>query len=143
MNSTTPLRSLSILLSGALLSVSAMAATNSADIEAKYKEDRAKCLMGQTNEDQATCLREAGAAREDARRGQLNNGDGKFHRNSKERCKALTGDEAEDCKARMNGKGTVSGSVGGGGILRETVTREIKPVEQAAPADPAASGSTN
>jgi hypothetical protein len=128
-----------IFLSSAVLSASAMAATGAAtDIDSKYREDRAKCLMGQTNQDQPTCLREAGAARDAAKQGQLNDGDAKYRRNSKERCKALTGDEASDCKARMNGKGSVSGSVGQGGVLRETVTHEIKPLEVVEPAASAA-----
>jgi len=138
---TSTIRLTALCLSAALFSVGAAAATGaSADVEAKYKEDRAKCLMGQTNQDQATCLREAGAARDAGLKGQLNDGDAKYRKNSKERCKSLTGDEAADCKARMNGKGTVSGSVGQGGVLRETVTHEIKPLEVV---EPAASAATN
>jgi hypothetical protein len=136
----TALRFSGLCLSAALLSTSAMAANGAAasDVDAKYREDRAKCLMGQTNQDQPTCLREAGAARDAAKKGQLNDGDAKYRKNSKERCKELTGDEAADCKARMNGKGTVSGSVGEGGVLRETVTREIGPIQVIEPAASAA-----
>jgi hypothetical protein len=104
------------------------------DVQARYDQERAKCLGGQSNQDQATCLREAGAARDAARQGELNDNGARYKHNAKERCDALTGDEAKDCVARMKGKGTVSGSVEGGGILRETVTRKVEPVGQGASA---------
>ena len=95
----------------------------SSDVDAKYQRERAACMAGQTtNEDRATCLREAAAARDEARKGNLTDGDGQLRKNAKDRCKVLSGDERADCIARMNGEGTVSGSVGGGGILREKVT---------------------
>jgi hypothetical protein len=116
-----------------LWAMTAAAATPVApDVQSRYEQDRAKCLSGQSNQDQVTCLKEAGAARDAARQGQLNDGDAKYRRNAKERCDALTGDDAKDCLARMKGKGIVSGSAEGGGILRETVTKEVKPVDSAA-----------
>ncbi|MEO7339093.1 MAG: hypothetical protein ABIV63_21160, partial [Caldimonas sp.] len=45
-----------------------------------------------------------------------------LRRNAKDRCDALSGDERSDCVARMKGEGTTSGSVAGGGILREKRT---------------------
>ena len=95
------------------------------------------CTNGQSNQDRATCLQEAGAARDAANKGQLNDGDARYRRNAKVRCDALTGDEARDCLARMQGKGTTSGSAEAGGIYRETVTREVKPPEDPASAAPA------
>ena len=80
-------------------------------------------MNGQTtNEDRATCLKEAGAALAEARKGNLTSGDGQLRKNAGERCKVLTGDERTDCIARMSGEGSASGSVGGGGVLREKVT---------------------
>jgi hypothetical protein len=117
-----------MLLVGALLSFSAVTAMAAdtlktpADIQATYEHDRAKCLSGQSNEDQATCLKEAGAAREEAKRGKLTEDGTAFHKNEKERCDVLSGDEKRDCISRTKGGGIVSGSVGGGGVLRETVT---------------------
>ena len=124
---------------GALLSVCAVAAmavanTPLADIEARYQADRATCMNGGSNQDRTTCLKEAGAARDEARKGQLSDGDGKLRQNAKQRCDALSGDEALDCLARMKGKGTTSGSAQGGGILRETVTRATHTIETPAPA---------
>lgn len=103
-------------------------------IQARYAEDRAKCLSGTSPQDTATCLREAGAARDAASKQQLDNGGSAPDRNAKTRCDALTGDDAKDCLARVAGQGKKSGSVEGGGILRETVTREVKPAEPAASA---------
>jgi hypothetical protein len=65
--------------------------------------------------------REAGAARDEARRGELARGENaaEFERNKYSRCESLSGDEREYCVRRMNGEGTVSGSVEGGGLYRE------------------------
>ena len=116
----------------------ASAATSAqADIQSRYQAERAVCLNGLSNQDRATCLKEAGAARDEARRGLLNDGDAKYNRNSRARCDALTGDEAADCLARMRGAGTTTGSAQAGGIYRETVTVETKPAEPAASSAPA------
>src|SRR3546814_8396081 len=60
------------LLGICLLAPLAMAqgsgAKTSSDIEARYKLDVERCNTGQTNQDKATCLREAGAARDESRR---------------------------------------------------------------------------
>ena len=151
------LRAGSLCAISAVLSVCAAAAmavaeTPAADIQLRYQQERARCLEGNSNQDRATCLKEAGAARDEARKGQLNDGDAKYRSNARDRCNALTGDEARDCLTRMKGKGpaitnatttnTTSGSAQSGGILRETVTRETKPVGGApavVPAAPAAS----
>ena len=94
-----------------------------ADPQARYERDRAACLSGRrSQQDESTCLKEAGAALQAARRGDLTSGGGELKRNARERCNVLAGDERRDCLARMRGEGTVSGSVEGGGILREKVT---------------------
>jgi len=66
-------------------------------------------------------VREAGAAREEARRGILGRDDNpaEFERNRLARCDKHSGEDRELCIRRMNGEGTVSGSVEGGGVLRE------------------------
>jgi hypothetical protein len=128
--SQTPLlRRLSLaLVAGFALQGAALAADPNrllpdTDAKARYERERAACMAGQsTNEDRATCLREAGAALAEARKGHLDNGNGQLRKNAKDRCNVLSGDERADCIARMNGEGTVSGSVGGGGLLREKRT---------------------
>ena len=145
-------RSGSLCAMSAVMSVcaaaTAVAETPAADIQARYQQERAKCLDGRSNQDRATCLKEAGAARDEARKGRLDDGDAKYRSNARDRCNALAGDEARDCLARMKGKGTTSGSAQSGGILRETVTRETKAVEPtpmvmpSQPATPAAAAAS-
>ena len=97
-------------------------ASANAEAQARYQQERAACLNGQSGQDRATCLKEAGAALAEARRGNLTSGQGQLRDNRMDRCNALTGDEKSDCIARMRGEGTTEGSVQGGGILREKVT---------------------
>ena len=125
---------ISAVLSVCAAAAMAVANTPSADIEARYQAERATCMSGSSNQDRSTCLKEAGAARDEARKGQLSDGAGMLRQNAKQRCDALSGDEARDCMARMKGKGTTSGSAQAGGILRETVTRETHTVETPMPA---------
>lgn len=114
----------------------ASAATPAGDVQARYEQERARCLSGQSGQARETCLKEAVNAREAATKGQLADGDGKLGKNAKDRCDVLSGDEQRDCMARVKGKSntTESGSVKGGGILRETVTIEPAPAASAAPA---------
>ena len=86
-----------------------------------YAQDRAFCNSGQSSQDRATCLREAGAAAQEAPKGNLSEAS---DQNKFARCDYHKNPEDRDyCIRRMKGEGTVSGSVDGGGLLRElTVT---------------------
>ncbi|HUP06344.1 MAG TPA: hypothetical protein VMU47_04285 [Caldimonas sp.] len=92
----------------------------SAEARAQYQRERAACLSGQSTEDRATCLREAGAAYAEARRGGLADpSPEQARRDALDRCNAFqTEQDRRECVARMR-SGEVSGSVEGGGILRE------------------------
>ncbi len=97
-------------------------------------------MNGTSNEDQKTCLKEAAAARDAEKKGQLKEADDHYRKNAMARCAVFTGEEAKDCRARAGANGIVSGSVAGGGVLREsdTVTQTgvvLIPV-QPAPAKP-------
>ena len=82
-----------------------------------YQQDRAFCNSGQSSQDLKTCLREAGAAQQERSRGGLTQG---YAENKYARCDYHKNPEDRDyCIRRMNGEGTVSGSVEGGGLLRE------------------------
>ena len=124
-----PLRAVCALFAATALLGSAIAFAAKADHAnpalARFQVERAACLMGQTSEDQATCLREAGAAWAQARRGELDDGAASYKRNALERCAPLPDEDRIACRARLLGMGTTSGSVAGGGILRELVIREI------------------
>lgn len=114
-----------LALSTALLAASsAWAATPpaSAAAQARFQQERAACLNGQSNQDRATCLREAGAALAESRHGGLDSGGANLAENQRKRCDRLSGDERSACTARMQGAGSTSGSVAGGGIYRELVT---------------------
>ena len=115
-------KTLALCVLGALaLGASAADAGRAADIHARYLEERALC-DGKPAEDRKTCLREAGAARIEARRGTLLLEESNFERNRLARCAYHTQpDERGYCERRMRGEGTTTGSVEGGGILRELV----------------------
>jgi len=116
------------LLLGVGMAHAAAPRTTAADIQAQYEQERAVCLSGQSNQDRATCLQEAGAARNDARRGLLEESQStNYRRNALERCRIFDGEDAKDCRARMLGAGTTSGSVSAGGVLRELITIEPAP----------------
>jgi len=127
------LASAALLLGALLMPAPALAAgqTERDQAAARHKQEVAVCTSGQSNQDRATCLKEAGAAYAEALRG----GQGSSAvapGNASKRCEALKGDENTACLARMQGQGTTSGSVAAGGISRELVT--VTP----APAAPAA-----
>lgn len=96
--------------------------TTTLDPQAQYKLDVDRCNKGETNQDRATCIREAGAALDEAKRNRLTNGQGtSYEKNATDRCNALPEDQRQACLLQMSGQNTtVEGSVGGGGILRET-----------------------
>ena len=82
-----------------------------------YQQDRAFCNSGQSSQDRATCLREAGAAAQEGPRGNLSDAP---EGNQFARCDYHKDpNDREYCIRRMKGEGTVSGSVEGGGVLRE------------------------
>lgn len=94
-----------------------------ASAAARYEVERAMCLRGASSQDLDTCLREAGAAYAQARRGAAGDDDAaQLEANRLRRCDPLPSDQRRDCIARMQGQGTTSGSVAGGGIYRELVT---------------------
>lgn len=93
-------------------------------IAARYEAERAMCLRGQSAQDRDTCLREAGAAQAQAKRGGQAEDQAALKENRFQRCERLPEKDRPDCVARMEGKGTISGSVESGGIYRELVTTE-------------------
>ena len=101
------------------------------DARNRYLEDRAFCLSGQSSQDQRTCLREAGAALQEAGRGQLADPQTAFEQNKFARCGFHREPaDREYCERRMRGEGTRSGSAESGGILRELTV--IVPAAEAA-----------
>lgn len=116
--------SMALAAGGMWLAVGSAMATDSgrqAGTSNTIAQERQNCMDGRTNQDRATCLREAGAARQESQRGNLrDNAD--YSSNASKRCAALPADQKADCERRSMGEGSVSGSVGSGGVVRELVT---------------------
>ena len=115
------------LAAAATLACAGTALAADADAQARYRQEMAACDSGRSNQDTATCREEARRALAAARSGQLNEPSTSYQQNATQRCGVLQGDEMRDCEARMRGQGSVEGSVGGGGIIRESVTTTITP----------------
>jgi hypothetical protein len=116
----------------ALFAVTAAAAqvavgTTGIDATGSYQHEVQSCLNGQTQQDQATCLREARNAQADKKRGLVDNDGAQYQANAAARCDVLTGEDKAACRARMMGFGETSGSVAGGGVLREVETVVLPP----------------
>lgn len=105
----------------------AMPGTTGIDATGNYRHEVQSCLAGRTQEDQATCLREARNAQAERRRGDLDTPNTQYQANAMQRCNALAGEEKAACQARMMGYGETSGSVAGGGVLREVETVVVPP----------------
>jgi hypothetical protein len=89
--------------------------------DSQVQRDRAACDGVQ--QDREACRREAGAAKQEAQRGGLAPA-GQAEQNALARCQLLqpAADRA-DCEARVRGAASSSsGSVMGGGVIRESVT---------------------
>jgi hypothetical protein len=95
-----------------------------ADVDARYQRERSACVDGRSGQARETCLREAAAARVQARTEGLDTAPQDYESNATRRCAALGDEDRTACLARMQGQGTASGSVAGGGIYRELITRE-------------------
>ncbi|SMP54920.1 hypothetical protein [Noviherbaspirillum suwonense] len=113
-----------LVAGGMLLATgSAMAAEGDrqAGASTTIAQERQNCMDGKTNQDRETCLREAGAAKQESQRGNLRD-TGDYSSNASKRCATLPADQKADCERRSMGEGSVSGSVGSGGVVRELVT---------------------
>jgi hypothetical protein len=108
----------------ATLLLPAWAAEPSSQAETRYQQEKARCTAGQSSQDRATCLKEAGAALEEGRRGSLGATSATdLERNATQRCEAQPAADRAACIQRILGAGSTEGSVGGGGLIRETETK--------------------
>jgi hypothetical protein len=101
------------------------------DIQARYQRDSALCMSAKYKGDRDECLGEASTARSMALPSPVDLDPGRYARNALKRCEPLPEAERRDCVSRMQGQGTTNGSVAGGGIYRELVTRESAPAASA------------
>ncbi|NCT85111.1 MAG: hypothetical protein GXC94_18335 [Comamonadaceae bacterium] len=95
----------------------------------QYEREKADCLSGRTSEPRDICLREAGAAYAQARKGRLDapgDGPAEWARNALLRCQAQPAEDRELCERRVR-EGQVSGSVAAGGQLTTLTVRSTDP----------------
>ena len=92
-----------------------------------YRRDMQTCQDGSSGQDRDTCMIEARRALAARKNGALETDTSAVASNARKRCEVLTGDDKAACLARMDGRGSTSGSVAGGGILREVETAVIPP----------------
>ena len=116
----------------ALLAVSAASAqvatgTTGIDASGSFQQEMNACMTGKTQQDKDTCMREARNAQADKKRGVLENasGNAQLKANATERCNALSGEDKAACELRINGYGSTSGSVAGGGVVRQVETAVV------------------
>ncbi|MDO8906513.1 hypothetical protein [Hydrogenophaga sp.] len=137
---------LRLLAVGAAMLVASVASAQSgagsarSSIEATYQRDRAACMASDAQHERTSCLREAGAVRAEAMRGARRGGESEemLTRNALERCKRQSGEQQAICERMVRGEGSTTGSVEGGGMIRELTIME--PARSVNP--PPASGAT-
>ena len=113
----------SLCLIASLCAAPALAQTAPPGADARMARERATCDGVQ--QDKAACLREAGAARQEAARNGLTGSSAAgYDANAMARCKQQPAADQADCEARVRGGAgsSTGGSVMGGGVIRETVT---------------------
>lgn len=122
---------LTATIATAICGVSGISFAQSApdDARARYTQEREKCLTHNTQDTLASCLHEAGAALGASRNGQLSQPGPSAAANTTDRCNTFqSAAEQAECVQRIQGPNTTtSGSVSGGGILRESVTTTVTP----------------
>lgn len=108
-------------------------------IQQVFEAERAACLAGLSHQDRATCLKEAAAARNEALRGRLDNGETPAQRlaNALARCRVQPAADRADCERLARGEGHSEGSVAGGAVMKQMITRSV-----GSPRDPAAPAAT-
>lgn len=113
-----------LMATGAAVAQVPITATGTTGIDASgnVQKEREACMTGRTQQDQATCLREANNAAAEKRSGKLDNAGAQFEANARQRCEVLTGQDRTACEARVMGYGNTQGSVAGGGVIREVET---------------------
>lgn len=119
---------LALVLAASSLAAPSLTAAQGTD--PTYLRERSVC--DGVLQDRSACLREAGAARYEARRGGLTSAPStSYEQNALARCALQPPADRSACEARMRGTGTTSveGSVLGGGLIRETVTPIPMPVQ--------------
>jgi hypothetical protein len=111
------------------------------DSSGDYEKEMQACRQGRTGQDRATCMQEAQNARKAKRQGALQTPSAQsMGTNAMARCEGMSDADMAACRARMMGYGQASGSVAGGGILRELEVVEMEPGQESVNVAPKGSG---
>lgn len=98
------------------------------DNSGDYQKEMQACRQGRSGQDRATCMQEARQARKARRHGALTSPNAQsMDANAMARCEGMSNADMAACRARMMGYGSTSGSVAGGGMLRELEVVEMQP----------------
>lgn len=134
----TSIRQLGIALAivAAPVTQASAAGADRAVVDERYQADRQACMQRADPESQKACLREAGAARQEALRGTLGNGasadEAQWQRNALSRCEVHSNAvDRSACERMVMGQGESKGSVEGGGMVRQIIT--VLPPDSAMP----------
>lgn len=108
------------------------------DNSGNYQQERAWCMANTNGEEQVTCLKDSAAAQAEKRRGTLDNKSANFdaNANAMQRCDVLAGEERVACQARVAGYGSASGSVMGGGVIKQIETVVLPEVQRSVTIEP-------
>lgn len=119
---------LGMLLAGISVAAVAQSSSTTESAQARYQRERAACLTGSSHQDRQTCLKEAVNALDEARRNP-NPGRGAedWINNSLARCERVPQQDREACQRMALGQGERSGSVEGGGVVKEITELRIGP----------------
>ncbi len=101
------------------------------DNSGDYQKEMQACREGRTGQDRATCMQEARNAQKAKRQGALQTPSAQsMGANAMARCEGMSDADRAACRARMMGYGQTSGSVAGGGVLRELEVVEMEPGQE-------------
>lgn len=101
----------------------------------RLEADIKSCASGNSGQAYAPCMQEARAVFAQPPGAYPQVSAEQLERNSVMRCEPFTGDDLTACLARMQGSANLSGSVAGGGVLRELVTPVVAPSPAPLPAE--------
>ncbi len=114
-------------LVAALGASTALAASKETEAK-RYQRERSACAALKSVDARANCLSDASTRYASSQPVPAEEQRDVLARNALRRCEPLPDAERKDCVSRIQGQGTVSGSVEAGGIYRELVIRsEVVP----------------
>lgn len=106
--------------------------------QSTYEQDRAACMRSDSQHERSSCLREAGAVRAQGTTRTPGETPETRMQNAMKRCAELPPENKATCERMVHGEGRTSGSVEGGGVIRELVTSvpAVPPMQPMPPAQP-------